>query len=231
MALIALALLPFPRRLRGWIVLNARGVVALMAFAGLRVRIEGREHLPDGPYLLAAKHESWGDGYVLLAELPDLAPVIGAHVLPGPLKGVLNRAGAIVVDNEGPAARRGRTLLAAAKAARAEGQPILIFPEGGMTPPDAHWPLRPGLGRLREALDWPVLPVATNLGRFWPLAPGPLMRRGTATVRILAPIDRQLAPPAFAVVLAESLATATDELRDEAGPPPPGALLAGSSQL
>ncbi|HTS14900.1 MAG TPA: lysophospholipid acyltransferase family protein [Candidatus Sulfotelmatobacter sp.] len=35
-----------------------------------RVRLEGRDHLPTGPYVLCFNHQSWADPFVLLAALP-----------------------------------------------------------------------------------------------------------------------------------------------------------------
>ena len=38
--------------------------------AYLRLRVEGRERLPDGPALLCFNHQSWADPFVLVAALP-----------------------------------------------------------------------------------------------------------------------------------------------------------------
>jgi 1-acyl-sn-glycerol-3-phosphate acyltransferase len=38
--------------------------------AYLRLRVEGREHLPDGPALLCFNHQSWVDPFVVIAALP-----------------------------------------------------------------------------------------------------------------------------------------------------------------
>lgn len=38
--------------------------------AYLRLRVEGREHLPDGPALICFNHQSWVDPFVLIAALP-----------------------------------------------------------------------------------------------------------------------------------------------------------------
>ena len=35
---------------------------AMRVFAGIRKQVRGREHLPEGAFIIAAKHQSWGDG-------------------------------------------------------------------------------------------------------------------------------------------------------------------------
>src|SRR6185436_2119067 len=52
----------------------ARGVVWLMRrIAGIRVAIQGREHLPRGSYILAGKHQSEADGLIQMALIDDIA--------------------------------------------------------------------------------------------------------------------------------------------------------------
>ena len=178
------------------------------------VTVEGREHLPAGPFILAAKHQSWGDGYVWLSEIEGLAPVIGAHVLkPDIVRRVVERAGAVVVDNEGPAAARGRALQAAARSARASGRPLLVFPEGAISPENGHGAFRPGVFRLYEALGWPVVPAATDLGARWPLADGLVLRPGRAAARLLPPIPPGLARAAFMGRLEAAITGETDAMR------------------
>lgn len=50
--------------------LAARTVATLLARSYVRVRVEGRELLPDGPFLLCFNHQSWTDPLLLLAGLP-----------------------------------------------------------------------------------------------------------------------------------------------------------------
>src|SRR5665213_2462006 len=42
---------------------------ALRWFAGIKVDLAGRERLPEGAFILAAKHHSWGDGFVTFAHV------------------------------------------------------------------------------------------------------------------------------------------------------------------
>ena len=197
---------------------NTRAVRWLMrTVAGVPVRVDGQEHLPEGPYILAAKHESWGDGYVWMSELPGLVPMVGRHVLkPDVVRVLAEKAGTMVVDVEGSALARGRALTRAADLARARGRPLLVFPEGKISEPDDHLPLRGGAFRLYAALGWPVVPAATNLGQRWPNDDDLVLRPGPAAARLLPPIMPGLGRRAFEAALASSIFEGTDALRAEA---------------
>lgn len=58
---------PVRRAIRHW---ASRFVVALVTRAYLRLRVEGRERLPDGPAIYCFNHLSWADPFVLMATLP-----------------------------------------------------------------------------------------------------------------------------------------------------------------
>jgi 1-acyl-sn-glycerol-3-phosphate acyltransferase len=50
--------------------LLARTVSIVLARSMLRIAVDGRENLPDGPYLICFSHGSWADPFVLMAVLP-----------------------------------------------------------------------------------------------------------------------------------------------------------------
>ena len=58
---------PFRRAIRTY---TSRLVVALVTRAYLRLHVEGRERLPDGPAIYCFNHLSWADPFVLMATLP-----------------------------------------------------------------------------------------------------------------------------------------------------------------
>ena len=199
---------------------NTRAVRWLMrTVAGVPVRVDGHEHLPDGPYILAAKHESWGDGYVWMSELPDLAAMVGRHVLkPDIVRVLAEKAGTMVVDVEGSALARGRALTRAAADAKRYGRPLLVFPEGKISEPNRHEPVRGGTYRLYAALGWPVVPAATNLGQRWPLDDDLVLRPGPAAAHLLPPIMPGLGRREFDARLSAAIYEETDVLRREANP-------------
>jgi 1-acyl-sn-glycerol-3-phosphate acyltransferase len=184
---------------------------AMALFAGIKVVLKGRERLPAGGFIVAAKHQSWGDGFVMFANIDNLVFVTGDHLEKIPLlRGLLRKLGAIVVDScGGPESRR--ALSRSAAVANAEGRRILIYPEGALAKPGEHYRYRTGVFHMYRDFDLPVVPVATNLGLFWrqqDFRKNP----GTATVEILDPIPTGLDREVFMARLERVIEARTAEL-------------------
>lgn len=187
------------RQGRGAILAYAR-VWARAVLGGLRVicgigwRLEGAANLPPPgrSVILAAQHQSTFETLFWTIALPDVAFVVKRELFAVPLFGaMLREAGMIPVDRDaGAAALRG--LLRHARAAAASGRPIVIFPEGTRSPPGTIGKLRPGIALLAQRTGLPVVPVATDSGRFW----GRLaFRKRPGTIRIAV---RPALPPGLA---------------------------------
>ena len=209
-AAIPLLLLPFRQPMSAWIRLYSKLMRFLLrTLAGVRVTVKGREHAPKGPFIVAAKHQSWGDGFIMVSEFPDLAVVVGDHLEKYPIVGgILRKMGAIVVDNCGGALARARLVDDELKKAAAENRSILIYPEGHLSPVGERHRYRRGVYHMYEAYGRPALPVATNLGLFWPQQSWRL-RPGEATVEFLSPIAPGLGKDEFMRLLEERIETAS----------------------
>jgi len=138
------------------------------AVAGIDHRAEGLEHLPDGPAIVAARHESAYETFAIYTHLDDPAFVMKRELLFIPLYGWHGlRTGQIGVDRSAGASAM-RRMLKAARQVVADGRSIIIFPEGTRKPPEAPVELQPGIIGLYKTLGVPVVPVAVNSGRHWP---------------------------------------------------------------
>ena len=215
------------RKATGWIVRRyvRRMVQAMRLFAGIRLDVRGETRLPEGAFIIAAKHQSWGDGFCVYAQFEDLAFVTGDHLERFPLMStVLQKLGAIVVDNCGGITAR-KALAASAAEARNAGRRILIYPEGHLSKVGEHYRYRSGVWHMYRDFDMPVVPQATNLGLFWPQQ-GFLKHPGTATIEFLDPIEPGLPKAEFMARLEEVIEARTAELVGEAtGKPPRRAVL------
>lgn len=194
---------------------TCRMVGAMRLFAGIRLKVRGKERLPEGAFILAAKHQSWGDGFCVYSQFEDLAFVTGDHLERFPLLGgILKKLGAIVVNScGGPEARQ--ALSERAAQARAEDRKILIYPEGHLAKVGERFRYRAGVFHLYQDFDMPVVPVATNLGLFWPQE-GWSKHPGTAVIEFLEPIPTGLDKATFLARLETAVEARTAELIAEA---------------
>jgi 1-acyl-sn-glycerol-3-phosphate acyltransferase len=195
----------------------------LRVIVGTRMEVRGQEKLPEGPLLIAAKHQSAWDTFALILLFRDPAVVMKAELMLIPLYGWFSRKfGMIPIRRQrGPAALR--EMVRAAKKRIAAGRTVLVFPEGTRRPPGAASDYKPGVLLLYEGLDVPCVPLALNSGLFWPRRK--LLRYpGTIVVEILDPIPPGWKRPVFKAELERRIESACRRLHEEArqapNPPP-----------
>ncbi|MBI2261958.1 MAG: 1-acyl-sn-glycerol-3-phosphate acyltransferase [Caulobacterales bacterium] len=213
----AFAALAPGRGATSWIIRRyvKRMVQALRLFAGIRIEARGKERLPKGAFIIASKHQSWGDGFATYDQFDDLAFVTGDHLEKFPLLGtVLRKLGAIVVNNCGGREAR-EALQQRAADAHAAGRKILIYPEGNLAKVGEKFRYRSGVWHMYRDFDMPVVPLATNLGLFWPQEAFE-KHPGTATLEFLDPIPTGLPKDEFLARLEAAVEGKTAELVAEA---------------
>jgi 1-acyl-sn-glycerol-3-phosphate acyltransferase len=148
---------------------------------GIRYRVEGR--LPDGPVLVAMKHEAMYETLIAFLLLDRPAPVYKRELEKIPIWGYVTKVyGSLIVDRDG-GAKAMRQLLAEGRALTAEGRPILIYPEGTRIPHGQRPPVKPGVAGLYRILGLPVVTVAVDSGRLIPRGSW-IKRPGTVTFRV-----------------------------------------------
>ena len=168
---IVLAALPVSLLGRRALFAHVRGWAQFHRFCarwllGIRSRVEGA--FPIGPALVPIKHESMYETLEVLVLLENPAVVLKRELADIPFWGRVARMhGVIVVDREGGAAAM-RRMLKAARAAVAEGRPIVIFPEGTRVPHGERVPLRAGFAGLYKMLGLTTVPVACDSGLVSP---------------------------------------------------------------
>lgn len=189
-----------------------RGIhAALRLIVGLDFRVEGLAHLPDGPCIIASKHQSSFETLLFHAVRPELAIGLKEELLRIPLFGWYLKLAQNIAIDRGGAAKAMRSLIKGAEQAVASGLSILIFPEGNRRPVGAPPDYKPGVAALYKALGVPVVPVALDSGRFWARRSF-VKRPGTITIRFLEPIPPGLDRQAFMRLLEERIETATAAL-------------------
>lgn len=184
-ALLAL-LLPSLR----WRRSSTRGLARLwLALAGLRLRLDGLQRLPEGSCVLVANHSSYLDGVVMAAALPPrFSFVIKREATDMPVMGfLLRRIGSEFVDRHSAGGRQrgARRVMQRAE----QGHSLVFFPEG--TFDSAVGLKRFHIGAFVAAARGgvPLVP-ATILGTRRSMPNGAIMPMpGTIRIEIMPSID------------------------------------------
>ena len=112
---------------------------------GVDDEIRGRENIPAGGFIVAAKHQSAWETLRLIELFPRPSFILKRQLLCVPLFGMyMRKAGMIPVDRGGGAAAIA-AMTEHARRAIAEGRQIIIFPEGTRRPPLAPPHYRQGV--------------------------------------------------------------------------------------
>jgi 1-acyl-sn-glycerol-3-phosphate acyltransferase len=220
-AMVVLAVAYFP-----WAVMSSAGAHAachaycrwvlwtLAWMTGLRTEVRGTP--PTGEVMIAAKHQSFLDILMIYNAVPRGKFIMKRELIYTPLFGQYAlRIGSVPV-NRGKRGAAIARMLADVKSGRQQGGQLIIYPQGTRVAPGVARPYKIGTGALYEQLGQPCVPVATNVGVFWPRH-GLLRKPGLAVVEFLPPIPPGLPRDAFMARLETEVETASDALMAEAG--------------
>lgn len=190
--------------------------------AGTRSEISGLENLPDGPFILAPKHQSFWDVLAFFPYLNDPLFILKRELMRIPLFGWYVAKMQMVPVNRGERAKALRAVVAATSKEMARNRQLIIYPEGTRRAPGDDPAYKWGIAELYQRLNVPVVPVAHAAGLFWPRRK--FMRYpGTIHARFLPPIEPGLDRRAFLERLIAETEAACDEMLVQAatGPNPP----------
>jgi 1-acyl-sn-glycerol-3-phosphate acyltransferase len=182
---------PFPYARRYYLTSRWNVIVvwAARVICGIRYEVRGMENLPDAPAILLSKHQSaWETIFYLIMTPRPLVFVFKKELTYIPFFGwgiALLRM--IPIDrNKGRDAfaqvvTQGRKRLA-------DGQWVIMFPEGTRIPVGQSGKYKHGGSRLAIETNTVVVPIAVNAGECWPK--GSFIKKpGLITVSIGKPIS------------------------------------------
>lgn len=182
---------------------------------GLRYEVVGQENLPKGPFIIACKHQSTLETFILPYIFDHLLICLKKQLVDMPLSGwYFKKYGMIGINRDKPK-KALFEIIDAAKATDLSKSPLLIFPEGTRTKPGIHSHYKAGIGIFYDALKVPVVPIAVNTGVFWPRRS---FRRypGLTTLKILPPIQPGMEKDAFMGHLETTLESESMKLYEDA---------------
>lgn len=180
---------------------------------GLKSEVRGIP--PTGEAMVAAKHQSFFDIILIYHAVPRgkfimkrelmYAPILGQYAL---------RIGCVPVDRGKRGAAIARMKEDVSRGSADPGQ-LVIYPQGTRVAPGDKKPYKAGTGALYQQLGQTCVPVATNVGHFWPKR-GFLRHPGVAVVEFLDPIEPGLDIKSFMVRLEDEVESASERLLAEA---------------
>ncbi len=191
-----------------WVRFSAKWLV------GLETEVRGE--VPTGAVLIASKHQSILDATILMSCLPAARFIMKKQLVWIPLAGWHGlRAGFVPVDR----GKRGsaiRQMLAGVAAGASKPGQLIIFPQGTRTAAGAYLPYKKGTAALYGELGQPCIPVAANVGVFWPRH-GIYRKPGVAIIEFLPAIAPGLSTEVFMQTLETAIESNSNRLMAEAG--------------
>ena len=216
--IVGLPVLLLPRRFvtglaRGW----SRYFLWLSrTVGGISVEFRGLENIPQGPLLIAAKHQSVWETFALLSVFADPCFILKQELTYLPVFGwYLLKMRHVPIDRKAGA----RALLKLTRLAHREiradhGRQIIVFPEGTRRAPGSDPLYRFGVAQIYAGLDVPCLPVGLNSGLYWPRR-SMAQKTGAIIVDIMPVIPAGLPRDAFFKLMQERIETSSNALLAE----------------
>ena len=180
------------------------------------IRSEVRGTVPTDEVIIAAKHQSFMDILMIFNAAPRAKFIMKRALLWTPIIGIYAKRLGCVPVNRG---KRGAAIAQMVKDVASEfkepGQ-LVIYSQGTRVAPGAHKPYKIGTAVLYEGLNQPCVPVATNVGVFWP-RDGIMRKPGLAVVEFLDPIQPGIERTEFMADLEARVEAKSNALMAEAG--------------
>ena len=185
---------------------------------GLKLEIRGWENVPeDGRYILAPKHQSAFETLKLpfMKPLKYPAIILKRELIWLPLWGLYPLFMGQVPIDRGSGMEALNSISKGCKKALDDGRPVIIFPQGTRTAPDAVKPYKTGIAKVYKDLQVPIVPMALNSGYFWGRNAF-FKKPGTVIFEFLPPIAAGLPP----LQMMEQLEKVTEEACKKLPAPP-----------
>lgn len=181
-----------------WLPIHARYAIprawarALFAMLKLLCRldytVEGREHLPNEPFISMWKHSSTWDTIAQMLVVPPAAWIVKREVIWIPIVGWAVATFRPIAIDRSAGGSAVKQVVAQGRKRFAEGLGVLIYPEGTRMAPGETRKYGVSGALLATKTGRLVVPIAHNSGHFWRRR-GLMKYPGTIRVVIGPPID------------------------------------------
>lgn len=181
---------------------------------GLKTEVRGE--VPTGEVLVASKHQSFLDIIMIVSVLPRPKFIMKAVLRYAPILGWFGMKIGCVPVNRGKRGAAIKQMISDVKSGVQKAGQLIIYPQGTRVAPGVKRNYKVGVGILYEQTGQSCVPVATNVGVFWPRH-GIYRKQGTAVVEFFPAIDAGLKTKDFMVQLESIIEPASDRLMNDAG--------------
>ena len=151
----------------------------LRHLVGLETEVRGTP--PVDEVVIAAKHHSFLDIIMIFSSVPRGKFIMKRELMYAPFLGQYGLRIGCVPVNRGKRGAAIEKMKRDVEKGRAEPGQLIIYPQGTRVAPGVKKPYKVGTGVLYEQLGQPCVPVAANVGYFWPKR-GVLRKPGKAVV-------------------------------------------------
>jgi 1-acyl-sn-glycerol-3-phosphate acyltransferase len=183
--------LPYNRRYYVTSRWNVFVIWCARVICGIRFQIKGAENFPDAPAVVLSKHQSAWETIFLLPSLPrPLVFVFKREILYIPFFGWAMALLRMIPIDRAQGKNALRQVFTQGKRRLADGQWVIMFPEGTRIPVGQVGKYKSGGTRLAINTGAVVVPIALNSGECWPKTSF-IKRPGLITVSIGKPISPQ----------------------------------------
>lgn len=161
-------LLPHRQRQTMLTTANALIIWWLGRTCAIKLNVVGLENIPDTPFVALSKHQSSWETYYLQRALRPVSTILKKELLRIPVFGWgLAMTRPIAINRSSPR-RALREVLDQGKSRLANGNNVLLYPEGTRTAYGQVGTYTRSGAALAIAAGVPVLPIAHNAGACWP---------------------------------------------------------------
>ncbi len=185
--------------------------ILLRVIMNIKIEVRGMENVPSGGALIAMKHQSSVDTFVMHTIVSHPAFVMKKELLKIPLYGrFCVNTGMIPVDRDG-GLKTLKLLMQDSAEAIDQDRQLIIFPEGSRSLPGSHVEYQSGIFGIYKYTKEPVIPVGLNSGVYWPKR-GNLVPGGSIIFDFMAPIEAGLPKDDFMTALEERIENSSAQL-------------------
>ncbi|MES2324728.1 MAG: lysophospholipid acyltransferase family protein [Pseudomonadota bacterium] len=190
-AMVCFLAAPLPYNKRFWVTSrwNVFIIWCAKVICGIRYQFKGYDNLPDAPAIVLPKHQSaWETIFLLPNMTRPLVYVFKKEILYIPFFGWAMAMLRMIPIDRSQGKNAFKHVVAHGKRRLADGQWIIMFPEGTRIPVGQAGKYKSGGTRLAIETNTVVIPIAHNSGECWPKKSF-LKRPGVITVSIGKPIS------------------------------------------